>query len=316
MVVRYTREEDWQELKRIRLAALLDAPTAFGVTHASAAAYTDTAWQDRAAGRGPARYLLAFQDGVAVGIVGHVPVNAQTLGLIAMWVAPEVRGTGIAKSLVQAVQSHAALHNYARVTLDVSPENSRAAAFYLKQGFTFLPEWEALESHPAIQLQKMAWRQISIGVATEAELAAVAGLYQTVGYGGGVSATDVTLCAKEGTRLAGAVRLCKEEGVMVLRGMHVHPDFQRQGIGSLLLTHCIPYLSQGESYCLPYDHLVQFYEQAGFRIAAVAGVPPFLAERLKDYLASGQQIVAMKHPWHTGKTIHDLQRCADIRSVT
>jgi RimJ/RimL family protein N-acetyltransferase len=41
--------------------------------------------------------------------------------------------------------------------LDVSPDNARAAAFYKKQGFVFLPEWEALESHPHIQVQKMEW---------------------------------------------------------------------------------------------------------------------------------------------------------------
>ena len=44
-----------------------------------------------------------------------------------------------------------------RLVLDVSPDNARAAAFYKKQGFVFLPEWEPLESHPHIQVQKMEW---------------------------------------------------------------------------------------------------------------------------------------------------------------
>jgi hypothetical protein len=38
MLIRHTTELDWPSLKAVRLAALLDAPTAFGVTHASAAA--------------------------------------------------------------------------------------------------------------------------------------------------------------------------------------------------------------------------------------------------------------------------------------
>jgi ribosomal protein S18 acetylase RimI-like enzyme len=45
--------------------------------------------------------------------------------------------------------------------LDVSPDNERAAAFYRKHGFSFLPEWEALESHPDIEVQKMEWRAIT-----------------------------------------------------------------------------------------------------------------------------------------------------------
>ncbi|WP_202424055.1 GNAT family N-acetyltransferase [Duganella lactea] len=155
--IRVTTENDWQALRHVRLAALLDAPTAFGVTHASAAAYTEQAWRDRAAGRGPARYLLAFDGDEVVGIVAHVPGASQDLYLIAMWVAPSQRGKAIATRLVDAVKAYAALNGHHRVLLDVSPQNIRASAFYQKQGFTFLPQWEALESHPHIQVQKMAW---------------------------------------------------------------------------------------------------------------------------------------------------------------
>src|SRR5450830_246581 len=100
--IRYAKEEDWQALKRVRLAALLDAPLAFGVRHASAAAYTDEAWRDRAAGRGKARFILAFDGAEAVGIVGHVLNDEQELELIAMWVAPSHRGTPTAARLVDA----------------------------------------------------------------------------------------------------------------------------------------------------------------------------------------------------------------------
>jgi GNAT superfamily N-acetyltransferase len=155
--IRYTAEDDWQELKRIRLAALLDAPTAFGVSHASAAAYTDEAWRDRAAGRGPARYILAFEGDAAVGIIAHVPDANQELNLIAMWVSPEERGTSTASALVDLVKTYAKTEGHLRILLGVAATNQRAAAFYQNQGFVFLPEWEALESHPHIQVQKMAW---------------------------------------------------------------------------------------------------------------------------------------------------------------
>jgi ribosomal protein S18 acetylase RimI-like enzyme len=158
MIVRSTTEADWEVLKEIRLASLLDTPTAFGVTHASAAANSEAQWRDRAAGRGPAQFMLAFVDGAAVGMVAGVVSQRQEFNLIAMWVRPEHRGTPIAASLVEAMKEHAAARGHTRVVLDVAPENERAAAFYRKRGFAFLPEWEPLESHPEIEVQKMEWR--------------------------------------------------------------------------------------------------------------------------------------------------------------
>ncbi|WP_342115241.1 GNAT family N-acetyltransferase [Pseudoduganella sp. OTU4001] len=159
MLIRRTIESDWTALKELRLAALLDAPTAFGVTHASAAANPDDQWRDRAAARGPATYLLAFcSEGAPIGMVGGVFSAAQEYNLIAMWVKPGQRGSGAAAALVEAMLAHAVEQGHQRVVLDVSPDNERAAAFYLKRGFRFLPHWEALESHPHIKLQKMEWR--------------------------------------------------------------------------------------------------------------------------------------------------------------
>lgn len=158
MIIRGTTEEDWQTLKAIRLASLRDTPTAFGVTHASAAANTDEQWRDRAANRGPAQFQLAFIDGEAVGLAGSVVSEARELNLIAMWVAPACRGSGAAAALVAVVKARALAEGHAQLVLDVSPDNARAAAFYLKQGFVFLDAWEALASHPHIKVQKMAWR--------------------------------------------------------------------------------------------------------------------------------------------------------------
>jgi ribosomal protein S18 acetylase RimI-like enzyme len=160
MIVRHTTEEDWQTLKDIRLAALLDAPTAFGVTHASAAANSDAQWRERAANRGQAQFLLAFVDGVAAGLVGGVVSPAFEFNLIAMWVKPEYRGSDVAAGLVDSIKARAVAQGHSRVVLDVSPDNRRAAAFYRRQGFAFLPEWEPLASHPEIKVQKMEWRAV------------------------------------------------------------------------------------------------------------------------------------------------------------
>lgn len=161
ITIRRTEEADWLELKAIRLAALSDAPLAFGVSHATALTYTDQQWRERASGRGPATYLLAYASGQAVGMAAGVLDSAAQFNLIAMWVAPPFRGTAAAARLVGAVKAHAAAQGHARIVLGVAPDNARAVSLYQKAGFEFLPEWEALESHPHVRLQKMAWTATS-----------------------------------------------------------------------------------------------------------------------------------------------------------
>jgi ribosomal protein S18 acetylase RimI-like enzyme len=157
MIIRPTTESDWETLKALRLAALLDAPTAFGVTHASAAAYTDAQWQERASARNGTEFLLAFDGEQATGMAARAVSDKQECNLIGMWVRPGYRGTPVATALVRTLLERAVAQGHRRVVLDVSPDNARAAAFYRKLGFSFLPEWEPLASYPEITVQKMEW---------------------------------------------------------------------------------------------------------------------------------------------------------------
>ncbi|NHQ90793.1 GNAT family N-acetyltransferase [Janthinobacterium lividum] len=157
MRIRSAIASDWPALKATRLAALLDAPTAFGASHASAAGFSDTDWQQRATSTPQRTFFLAFDGEQSIGLAAQVVAGNGECHLIAMWVHREYRGRDVAQSLVDAVKQCAVSNGHTRLVLDVAPENARAAAFYQKQGFVFLPEWEALESHPHIHVQKMEW---------------------------------------------------------------------------------------------------------------------------------------------------------------
>lgn len=157
MIIRPTGAADWPALKSARLAALLDAPTAFGASHASAAAFSDADWQQRAISTPQRTFFLAFDGEQPIGLAAQVVVGNGECHLIAMWVQSDYRGLAVAQGLVDAVKRCAMDNGHPRLVLDVAPENTRAAAFYQKQGFVFLPEWEALESHPHIRVQKMEW---------------------------------------------------------------------------------------------------------------------------------------------------------------
>jgi ribosomal protein S18 acetylase RimI-like enzyme len=154
LTIRRTTEEDWPALKAIRLAALRGTPDAFGLTLATAQAYTESDWRERAACR-RAEYVLAFDGTQAIGMAGGHAGAGGEYELIAMWVHVAHRGSPAAASLVDAVKRCAAAGGHRRVVLAVAPENTRAAAFYQRQGFAWLPDRYPLDSSPAIELQKM-----------------------------------------------------------------------------------------------------------------------------------------------------------------
>lgn len=157
MDIRTTRKDDWTLLKQIRLAALRDTPTAFGVSYQAAAADSDAQWQVRAAGE-RTQFWLALDDGRPVGLVGAGFRDASRYELIAMWVEPAARGKGVADELVAAVKARAVALGLEALFLEVAPENTRAVQFYQRHGFVFLDEWEPIDSHPHILAQSMRWR--------------------------------------------------------------------------------------------------------------------------------------------------------------
>ena len=144
-----------------------------------------------------------------------------------------------------------------------------------------------------VPLSQALGPMFDVRIATHSELSEVESLYAICGYRGGVDEADTTFLARSRDQLIGAVRICAEHGVTVLRGMHVLPSFQRQGVGSQLLTTTLPLLNQGPSYCLPYSHLVSFYGAASFQTAGPDDLPDFLRDRLAVYVARGQDIIAM-----------------------
>ncbi|MBU6957960.1 GNAT family N-acetyltransferase [Pseudomonas sp. CVAP len=156
MDIRSTEAKDWMLLKKVRLTALLDTPTAFGVSYQTAANYSDEQWKERASSAGT-EFWLAITEDKTVGMIGAVVSGANRYNLIGMWVEPTARGSGVATQLVEAVKSRAIGKGHDRVFLDVSPDNAKASNFYLKQGFSFIDEWEPLESHPHIMVQTMLW---------------------------------------------------------------------------------------------------------------------------------------------------------------
>jgi ribosomal protein S18 acetylase RimI-like enzyme len=142
--------QDWQAQRELRLAALLDAPEAFGTTHAQMATHTEAdwradlgriaAWQVRDDGMpvGMVRMVVADEDGEVVPadeVAGRAGSGALTAYLISMFVAREARGTGAGELLVRTVLDHAKSLGLQQVWLDVRSTNGVAGRLYERCGF-------------------------------------------------------------------------------------------------------------------------------------------------------------------------------------
>jgi ribosomal protein S18 acetylase RimI-like enzyme len=129
--VRRLAPADWAALRAARLAALADAPYAFASTMAREQPLTEQDWRDRA-GRG--RTFGAWDGDSIVGLATGIDREGDW-HLVGMWVAPKVRGTGVADRLVAAVCDVAKQSGATSVTLWVTEVNGRARAFYRRLGF-------------------------------------------------------------------------------------------------------------------------------------------------------------------------------------
>jgi GNAT superfamily N-acetyltransferase len=133
--IRPTVAEDWAQLRAVRLAALLDAPSAFESTYATESGFDESTWRHRAGTDG---HFLALDGGEPVGLAAglwfdHLPPDERHL--VGMWVAPRVRGQGVAARLTAAVATWAAAVGAARLSLWVVVGNEAARRSYLKSGF-------------------------------------------------------------------------------------------------------------------------------------------------------------------------------------
>jgi GNAT superfamily N-acetyltransferase len=140
-VITRARPHDWQLYRRVRLAALADAPYAFSSTLERERAFADDVWRQRLGSVTTATFL-AWHDGEPVGAAtGKVedPADehaiAESWQLVGMWVDPRARGLGVADALVEAVAGHAASQGAQALVLWVTEINDRARRFYERMGF-------------------------------------------------------------------------------------------------------------------------------------------------------------------------------------
>jgi ribosomal protein S18 acetylase RimI-like enzyme len=146
--IRHLTPADAADYRDIRLAALQNAPEAFGSTYEMEAARPLSGWEERLQMPGA---FAAFLDGKIVGLARFVqdsdsPKERHKGSVYAMYVVPEARGQGIGSALLEALIGDAS-GIVEQLRLGVVDDNAAAIRLYEKHGFeVYGREMRALKS--------------------------------------------------------------------------------------------------------------------------------------------------------------------------
>lgn len=154
LTVRRTAATDADLIRRLRIAALTDAPYAFGVRLEDVLAQPHDAFEKIAEGHSRSERstsFLAFSGTEPAGIIGaYFDGSAPDRAFVcAFWVSPALRGSGAACTLLETAVEWLSSRGARSIFAWVADSNARAWTFYRKQGFVATAETQTLPSNPA-----------------------------------------------------------------------------------------------------------------------------------------------------------------------
>lgn len=128
--------DDWKDWRVLRLAALADAPFAFGSQLADWVDAEESRWRARL--NIPASHnVIAVLDGTPVGMASGLLSDEEpgVVHLISMWIAPPGRGQGVGDRLMAQIETWARADSAHTLKLSVVEGNKNAHALYLRSGY-------------------------------------------------------------------------------------------------------------------------------------------------------------------------------------
>lgn len=147
-VVKQLTPDQWQELKRVRLAALADSPQMFLSSHAQEVNYPDAVWEHEFK-RGDWYVGYAGRKAVCMlGVTKEPDMPSYECYIEYMWVSPQHRRSGVASSLVEGVLSNLRETGYKTVFLWVLSGNVAAARLYERLHFVWTGRRQPLADRP------------------------------------------------------------------------------------------------------------------------------------------------------------------------
>lgn len=170
-VVERLAPHEWRTYRDLRLRALGESPDAFGSTLEAERARPDAEWARRLAIGASAELelpLVARLGDAAIGIAwARVLEGAPDVAhLFQVWVAPEHRGRGAGRMLLEAAVTWARAIGAHHLALDVTCGDTAAVRLYTRAGFRVVGEPEPLRPGSPVMVQPM---QLPLGAETDAQ---------------------------------------------------------------------------------------------------------------------------------------------------
>ena len=134
VLVREVTREGWETLRDVRLAALREAPYAFGSTYAREASFTEEQWRGRINDRSVTYFAYLPENPEPAGLAG-VYVADDVADVVSMWVRPSARGRAVGEALIGAAADRAKARDHAALLLWVTESNAPARRLYERCGF-------------------------------------------------------------------------------------------------------------------------------------------------------------------------------------
>lgn len=135
--IRPLQPDQWELHKRLRLAALADAPYAFTTQLADVATRTAAEWAAITAQRAGDPHgvtYFAFVQGEACAMAACV-LTELGAEMLAVWVAPTHRQQGVGQALVDYARRWARARGVDALVVGVYTDNVDAVRFYARVGF-------------------------------------------------------------------------------------------------------------------------------------------------------------------------------------
>jgi len=140
--IRTLSPDDWPVWRELRLAALAEAPDAFGSRLADWQGDGDKEdrWCSRLSIPG-SHNIVAWLDDQPVGMASGVrTADDDVVELISMWVALSGRGRGVGDALLHEVERWGCVVGARVLRLDVADGNGAAFGLYQRNGFSYTGE--------------------------------------------------------------------------------------------------------------------------------------------------------------------------------
>jgi ribosomal protein S18 acetylase RimI-like enzyme len=145
---------DEERFREIRLRALADAPKAFASTYEQESAFAPDVWTRRLTDDDMV-HLLAEDDGRVLGMTAARREEDGTAHVLGMWVAPEARGRGVGRRLLDTVTGWARDQSLHELALWVAEPNTAARTLYERYGFRPTGERQPLPSDVTIMERRL-----------------------------------------------------------------------------------------------------------------------------------------------------------------